>query len=620
MNRRYGTTRVQILPIKHNGEHVRQVQFRRRNNPYTRQEVADMGNELRTILNNRPENVSGSLQIEVYVPNLGWRSTKMVDIEHGNPTVFSFDDYDSTQKYPDNRYDDSEFTSVNMYFYRNPPREGRGQSEIQSDCFFTCMRKVLQKNEFPFDSDEALKRYFCLRKRDGITVEHVAKIEKMMTKTDYGINVYGDYTYTSSKKTNYYIDLYLHDGHYTLKTKAPKVLRQGGGTPMFYRVRRTSEGMKSFYCFIDPDSDKFVSGNMSMEEWKQRENEKTPFTYFSGLELNETQARDMINMMDTLWKETNGKINMFKTASYVTTAQKLFYDFNLGLCNTEHIDQHEAHWIDEASIGGMLWCEKGFEGKVYKYDFVSHYPSILSSEKFRFPIKRGEFQKITNLDKITYGIYRVKINNVNKKLFRTNPAHYYTHVDLFWAKKLGASLELIQDDAPNFLSYSPDKLMPCSRVFGRYVKFLFELKKQKVPGAKPLLNVLWGALCQKNLIKHFVHNDNVPEYKGKIYDITSLSNPEDENEGSSFQFRTIDTDVQYKTNYARIAPFLLARGRAILGETLLPNIDHIVRVHTDGFASTKKLQVETGTELNCLKYEGKQHCRIQNVNKIVTQE
>ena len=241
------------LPIKHNGVPVRQVQFRRPNK-YSRQEVLNLGQQLRNSLKNK--DAEGSLQIAVYVEGLGWRSTKMQDIDARNPTVFSFDDYDSTQKYPDNRYDDSEFTAVNIYFYQNPQAQGRGTDNNKSDCFYKCIRSILSQEDF-FESDEKMKLFFRIKKTDGITVKDVARIEREI-KNDYGINVYGDYTYISTKKTNYFINLELKDGHYILMNEKPKAMNSNekGGIPMFYRIRRTDTGMMAFYSFID-GNDKF---------------------------------------------------------------------------------------------------------------------------------------------------------------------------------------------------------------------------------------------------------------------------------------------------------------------------------------------------------------------------
>ena len=81
---------------------------------------------------------------------------------------------------------------------------------------------------------------------------------------------------------------------------------------------------------------------------------------------------------------------------------------------------------------------------------------------------------------------------------------------------------------------------------------------------------------------------------------------------------TIQKEHQYKTDYARLSPFLLARGRQIINELLIPYIKNVVRVHTDGFMITEKLNIETGYELGNIKYEGIEKVRIENINKVLT--
>ena len=44
----------------------------------------------------------------------------------------------------------------------------------------------------------------------------------------------------------------------------------------------------------------------------------------------------------------------------------------------------------------------------------------------------------------------------------------------------------------------------------------------------------------------------------------------------------------------------------------------MVRVHTDGFMITEKLNIETGYELGNIKYEGIEKVRIENINKVLT--
>ena len=75
-----------------------------------------------------------------------------------------------------------------------------------------------------------------------------------------------------------------------------------------------------------------------------------------------------------------------------------------------------------------------------------------------------------------------------------------TQTDFLCAKKLGFTMELIEDGQANALIYSSDKCMKAHdhQIFGDYVEKLFSLKKANVPKAKELLNMLWGSLSEKN--------------------------------------------------------------------------------------------------------------------------
>jgi hypothetical protein len=66
-----------------------------------------------------------------------------------------------------------------------------------------------------------------------------------------------------------------------------------------------------------------------------------------------------------------------------------------------------------------------------------------------------------------------------------------------------------------------------------------------------------------------------------------------------------NNDHIFKTDFARIKPFLLAKGRTKISKLVEPCVDNVMYIHTDGFLVTeeqKKLQ--TGTNLGDVKYEG----------------
>ncbi|GAM18372.1 hypothetical protein SAMD00019534_015470 [Acytostelium subglobosum LB1] len=70
----------------------------------------------------------------------------------------------------------------------------------------------------------------------------------------------------------------------------------------------------------------------------------------------------------------------------------------------------------------------------------------------------------------------------------------------------------------------------------------------------------------------------------------------------------------FDTPFARIMPFIISRGRKMIGTIIKDDIDCIKRVHTDGFVSTKPWTEKTGKksldypklgkECGDLRYEG----------------
>ena len=73
--------------------------------------------------------------------------------------------------------------------------------------------------------------------------------------------------------------------------------------------------------------------------------------------------------------------------------------------------------------------------------------------------------------------------------------------------------------------------------------------------------------------------------------------------------------MYYENDFARIKPFMLSYGRAKIANIILPNIDKVVRVHTDGIICKSRLKdIKLGTNLGDLKFEGKGNVKIINSN------
>jgi hypothetical protein len=284
-------------------------------------------------------------------------------------------------------------------------------------------------------------------------------------------------------------------------------------------------------------------------------------------------------MADALKKETNSKINLYRTGNYVRTALHLFNEMTQHIPIPDAIKQREGLFIDNSSQGAIIFNTKLYEGPCWKCDVKSMYPSIMKSTMV-FPVQEGELKYLTEFEPFfRYDIYRAKLTGkTSKKLFRLSYNNHYTHIDLTRAKELGYQIDLIIDDKPNFLYYSRDKCLTGSEIFSEYIDYLFKLKENKVLGAKNILNTLWGAISEKDKRKKNI-NPNVDDVFDIPDDCRPTFKPFDDN---NTIIKYCYYDKIYKYGWARIMPFILAKGRCIISKVIEPYHDIAIRCHTDG--------------------------------------
>lgn len=338
----------------------------------------------------------------------------------------------------------------------------------------------------------------------------------------------------------------------------------------------------------------------------------------------EEEYNDFIRDADELLKQTDGLINMYRTGRDPVTAIHLAYHFlNKNGISAEPItNPKEARWIEESTMGAIMFGYP-YEGEAHVADINSSYPSIYSSQYFMFPIKEGEFTKMTKehfekCDKfLPYGIYRARIkypdNNIDKwrKLFKLNEKNKYTHIDLLRARKLGLKIRLNQKAKYNFLHYSKENcLVSGKKCFQEFVTLLYNLRSNEICGkrCKKLLTTLWGALIRINKFVKIVDQDEDFE----IYDTNKVIEYE-QIHGNKIKLTLVNQNKMFATNYARLKPFLLAKGRVKISEYIEPYVDHVYRCHTDSMVSDIKLPLEYSMKLGGIKYDGYYpNCVIKN--------
>ena len=240
--------------------------------------------------------------------------------------------------------------------------------------------------------------------------------------------------------------------------------------------------------------------------------------------------------------------------------------------------------------------------------FISMYPSILISNLL-IPLQQGEFNLISNNDfqqkeYYAYGLYHCIIKKDNLKvinnLFRFNNKNWYTHIDIKRAKELKLNITIIENNECNFIYYNSSKCIKACDIFKNYVDVLYKLKDKKIQGSKMILNMLWGVLCEKKKTKHYINIDEqflIPD-NNEILHIKHMDN-------NKINLHLSNNDYIYKTNYARLCPFLLSQARYNISSLIEPYKNDVINCHTDGFTLPyKPNELKTGLNIGELKYNG----------------
>ena len=332
---------------------------------------------------------------------------------------------------------------------------------------------------------------------------------------------------------------------------------------------------------------------------------------------------EFVKDANELKSATNGLVNMYKTGRDAITCMKLAYHFiEKNNIQAEPITNREYEWLEKASIGALIFAEP-YRGTIHKFDINSSYAHIYSNPRFIIPIQQGEFKHMTQneFENITYyqiGIYRVNIkypdNNTKwHKIFKLNDENYYTHIDVSYAKKLGLTLNLIED-GDNWLFYSRTKCKAGSELFGEFVKLLYPLRQNVIikDRCKSLLRALWGVITQKNEQSKIINPDE--EYE--LHDDKEVINMVPY--GDTYKITYIKKEKPYSSFFARMKSFLLAQGRKNISQYIEPYADYVVRSHTDSINSSIALPIPHSLEIGMLKNEGIiKNAIVMNSNRVI---
>ena len=163
--------------------------------------------------------------------------------------------------------------------------------------------------------------------------------------------------------------------------------------------------------------------------------------------------------------------------------------------------------------------------------------------------------------------------------------------------------------------YSKNCLVAGSYLFGKYVETLYDLKVEKVKGAKLLLNILWGALTESKTYKQVTNITDEMDLSGST--ITKL-----QCDTKLRVHRIKQTEGYFRTNYGRIKPFILAYGRSQFFFSFRGWEHLVMRMHTDSLYLTEvpNNMLPPSNKIGCLKHEYSGIITINSLNKTIKQK
>lgn len=345
------------------------------------------------------------------------------------------------------------------------------------------------------------------------------------------------------------------------------------------------------------------------------------YAMLAGYEANDKDmirfAKDFRDWVEEIKDNDIFKFDYLKYSSHETVCIDIFKKLCHGKYECmEDIDQIEFEWIESCNNAVLTYCNKG-KHQCYGYDYSSQYPSILATEHFHIPTKRGKRQKLTELPEYPkLGFYKVLIVSNDKrfnKVWNYNPRQVYTNYSLAFAnkcKKQGYQVDInliTKDSEGNDVEYNSyiygdlDKkdenktgVIKSSKVFHKWYDYLFRLKQQfpKNKLVKLMTSSLWGRFSEFN--RTFKTEDELEETKldfALFYDPNHkyyVRNIKYSSKRKTDVYELIESANPYRYNMARIKPFLLSKSRAVIGAVAMEYIDDVVRIHTDNVTFNKE--------------------------------
>lgn len=528
----------------------------------------------------------GDIDVSYMLQDGQWRNSKKAQVGQAI-TLYHPDEYGPKDVF------DGPLKIEQMTVTIRPPVRA-GKDDNNNDCLYNSIMLCLGDYKKKFNiTAEDFKTKLGVKREEKVPLTSLGQVEEIFK---IRINCYGEYHFRSKIRDNnvhrHVINIEVNDEHVTPyqfneeseKRKRKQLLSNYHFKERDIIVKQNRQGLVEFYDGINKPQ--YLSG----QEFFSQILESHKYTV---LDVNcddiVKEYNDIIKSCKTLKRATLGRINLKKGRTISShILKKLCYN-SYGVAVPDSITPHETEFIRNIQGGVMMAKEGIYEGELFEYDFNSFYANLMLN--MNFPMKVGvdstvKLSEVLKEEFVRYGIYNVKIDTSKTFYLRQDVDNMYTHYDVMLAKELNLKIESIDgSDNVKACLYPPEARELGQRIFQRTIDEFYALKLQKLPLIKFMLNSLWGALCEKAVQSIFFNvNDGFELPSGASIESIQPVNIETE----EFRVKYAKNGKLFKTDYARIGKFLTANGRVKLYHLLKGRENSIIRIHTDGFISTKR--------------------------------
>ena len=526
-----------------------------------------------------------------------------------------FDD-EFMQDYDGEGVPDGRVRQVSIIFSQLPKTKSKAGDDEHNDCLFNVLQTAFTNETRPeLLNDPANFKTWCKVGRDD-KVDLVKMIPKLEKKLKLNLTCKGSYEYESPRKYPRGLTLKVFEEHveraYAIKhwkemtcgyrvnkkRKYPIVYKKNieDNTVSLCRYYKEGKGSKKVWeedmTFLDnfykesPLRKAFFLKPVEPVDGVIPEPEDVIDEYIKRMNTYQRYAYDVLSPMDLYVKGTmnpynsQGKLGPIGINYWYNTVPRSISD-------CDDIDCIEQDWLGNVMTGAIMYKKEGVYENAFEYDINSMYPHLMTLVDFI--TRKGEYKTVNEIDLSNeYAIFRCFIIGIRDNVMRHNPKNYYTTLDIKTAIENNYKVKLIQDGEPNCLVYGKRTRITGREVFGKVVKALYCMKMCGCSDAKMSLNYIWGFFASKA-----INEVNTYQPDLEIDDITKITKifhrSVDKNNQQHYTFRVQNATKRFRFDYARFAPFLLARGRRVIHEATKDHLQNVVRINTDGFLSTKKI-------------------------------